>query len=82
MSKDKLTPEEALNGISFGLSTSGHGHVLKQLKTWPTNELAVVLLEALFQRNRLLAEKKEREKEAKAMMGGGLAEQVIGGRDK
>ena len=82
MSKGTFTPEETVNGISFGLSASGHDHVLKQLKTWPTNELAVTLIEAIFQRNRLLNEKKDKEKEAKNIMGGGLAKQQIGGKDK
>ena len=82
MSEGKLTIEEAVNGISFGLSASGHDHVLKQLKMWPTNELAVTLIEAIFQRNRLLKEKKDRAEEAKNIMGGGLAKQRIGGKDK
>ena len=58
MSKDKLNPTEALNGINLGLTTTGFGHVFEQLKLWPTDQLAAVLLEALFQRNQLLVEKK------------------------
>ena len=68
MSKDTVlsfhlickTPEQALNGINLGLKTTGNDHVFKQLQTWPTDQLAAVLLEALYQRNRLLKEKEER----------------------
>ena len=63
MSKDnpnKLTPAEALNFISLGLTTAGRDHVYDQLKGWRTDQLAAILLEALFQRNRLLKKNKER----------------------
>ena len=65
MSKNTVTPEGALNGLNLGLSMSGYHHVFERLKTWPTDQLAAVLLEALLQRNRLLKEKNERTKTKK-----------------
>ena len=56
----KLTPAQALNYICLGLTTSGREHVYGELKGWQTDQLAAILLEALFQRNRLIEEKEER----------------------
>ena len=60
MSEDTMTPEAVLNVLNLGLKTAGNEHVFKQLQTWPTDQLAAILLEALYQRNRLLKEKEER----------------------
>ena len=70
MIKNMLTPEEALDGIHLALSTADYDHVLKQLRTWPPEQIAALLvLEAFFQRNRLLKEKEERRTAKKGERG-------------
>ena len=73
---------DLLNRVSLRLNAAGYNSVLNELKTWTIDQLASVLLEAILQRNRLLSERRSMQEEAKNIMGGGLAKQRIGGKDK